>query len=58
MGLLGWVEIIKAVLMFPDAILRIVRVFQKTPQEMHEQIVMSIEKEAKQFEETGRPTWT
>ncbi len=55
-GLTGWLEIIKAVLSFPDAMLRLARVFQKTPQEQHEAIVARNEQEALSFEKTGRPS--
>lgn len=56
MNLAAWLEIISAALKFPDAILRLVRVLQKTPQEQHEALVLKNEAEAKTFEDTGRPS--
>ncbi len=51
-----WLELIKGVLQFPDALLRVVQAFKKTPEENHEALVASIETEAKKFAETGRPS--
>ena len=56
-GLSGWLEIFKAVLQFPDAVLRLVLVLKKTPQEVHELLVQQNEKAAAQYEKTGRPSW-
>lgn len=56
-GLTGWVEIIKAVLQFPDAVLRLVKLLQKTDQEKHEALIVSIEREAESLKKTGRPVW-
>lgn len=53
----GFVEIITAFFKFPDAILRMVQLFKKTPQEWHEDILKKMEDEATNFEKTGRPTW-
>jgi len=57
LGLMAILEIIKGVLQFPNAILRLVRVLQKTPQENHEALVKKNEDEASQYEKTGRPSW-
>lgn len=57
MTLAAILEIIQGVLKFPDAILRLVRVLKATPEEQHQKLVSQIEAEAKQLEETGRPTW-
>ncbi len=57
LGLMGWVEIIKAILQFPSTILEFVRILKKTPQEKHEDLLKKISEEARQFEDTGRPTW-
>ena len=53
----AWMEIIAGVLKFPDAILKLIRLFQKTPQEKHEEIVKLISDESAKFEKTGRPVW-
>lgn len=56
-GLTGWVEIISAVLKFPDAVLRLVKALQKTPQEQHEALIQASEAEALKWKQSGRPTW-
>jgi len=50
-------ELINGVLKFPDAVLKLVRALQKTPQEKHEDLLKRMDEEFKRFEETGRPTW-
>lgn len=57
MGLVGWLEIIKAALYFPEAMLRLVAALQKTPQEMHEALLQASEAEAQKLKSTGRPSW-
>ena len=50
-------ELINGVLKFPDAVLKLVRALQKTPQEKHEDLLKRMDEEFKRFEETGWPTW-
>lgn len=56
-SLLSWVEIIAAVLKFPTEILRLVQLFQATPQEKHEDLLKSMEAEAEKMAKDGRPVW-
>ncbi len=49
-------EIIKGVLAFPDAILKVIKILQKTDAQRHEEIVEKISKEAEHFRDTGRPS--
>ncbi len=55
MGLAAWIELIGLVLKFPDSILQVARLFQKTPEEKHDALVADIQKQAQAFEESGRP---
>jgi hypothetical protein len=55
MGLAGWVELITLILKFPSAILEVARLFQKTPAEKHDALLVDIKKQADQFANTGRP---
>jgi hypothetical protein len=57
MGLVAWIELIKGVLQFPEAILKIVKGFQKTPAQKHDELLIRIDQEAAKFEESGRPSW-
>lgn len=57
MGLSGWLELITGILKFPDAILKIIRILQGSPQEHHDAILKSLANEARKFEDMGRPTW-
>ena len=57
LGLVAILEIIKGVLQFPTAVLNLIRLLQKTPQENHEALLSRMNEEAKKIEETGRPTW-
>lgn len=57
MSLTLWLEVIKGVLAFPKEVLAVIRFFQKTPAEKHEDLLKAIQKEAEAFEQTGRPTW-
>lgn len=57
LGLAGWLEIIKGVLAFPDKILAVVRLFQKTPAEKHYDLLKAAQDEAAKWDSTGRPTW-
>lgn len=57
MSLTLWLEVIKGVLQFPSAVLAVVRVLQKTPEEKHQDLLVAIQKEAAAFQETGRPSW-
>lgn len=52
-----WVTIIQGVLAFPKSILQVVQVFQKTPEQNHEELVASIQVESQKYQQTGRPTW-
>jgi hypothetical protein len=56
-GLAGWLEIIKAVLQFPDAILRLVRAFQSTAEEDREKLIARIQAEAAGAKAGERPRW-
>jgi len=57
MTLALWLEIIKGVLAFPDAVLKLVRVLSSTPQENHDKIINAAQAESDKFKETGLPTW-
>lgn len=50
-------EIINGVLKFPDSVLKLIRVLQKTPQQKHDDILKAAEDAAQKFMDTGRPTW-
>ena len=50
-------ELIKGVLKFPDAVLKLIRVLQKTPAEKRDDILKKMDEEFQKFEDTGRPTW-
>jgi hypothetical protein len=50
-------EIINGVLKFPDAVLKLVRVLQKTPAEKRDDLLKKMDEEFQKFEDTGRPTW-
>jgi hypothetical protein len=56
-GLLGWVEIFKAVLNAPGDILRLVRAFQSVPEEQRQENLKAIEAEAANLKAGGRPKW-
>lgn len=56
-GLPEVLEIISAVLKFPQAVLSLVRVLTKTPEEQHEDLMKRIAEEAQNFESSGRPRW-
>ncbi|MBP9709106.1 MAG: hypothetical protein KBD78_15835 [Oligoflexales bacterium] len=56
MSFLVMLEIIKGVLAFPDAILKVIKILQKTDAQRHEEIVEKISKEAEHFRDTGRPS--
>ncbi len=56
-GLTGWIEIISAVLKFPDAVLRLIKALQGTPEANHEALIQASEAEALKIKQTGRPTW-
>lgn len=56
MMLVDLITIIKGVLAFPDAILKVIKILQKTDAQRHEEIVEKIAKEAEHFRETGRPS--
>jgi hypothetical protein len=46
-----------AALKFPDAVVRLVNLLKKTPQEKHENLLKKMEEESTKFEDTSRPTW-
>jgi hypothetical protein len=52
------IALITAALKFPEAVLAIVKLFEKVPQEKHEDLLKDIAKEAEKFDKDGRPTWT
>lgn len=57
MGLAAWLELIKGILAFPDAMLKIVRLMSGTPEEHRESLVSAIQVQADSFVKSGRPTW-
>lgn len=57
LGLTDILEIIKAVLKFPEVVLSFVKLIQKTPQENHTDLIKIMAQEAEKYEDTGRPTW-
>jgi len=57
MGIAAWIELLTLVLKFPSAVLAVARLFQKTPEEKHNELVGAIQREAENFANTGRPTW-
>lgn len=56
MTLIDLITIIKGVLAFPDAIIKLIRLLEKTPQQKHDEIVSRITKEEEHFRDTGRPS--
>lgn len=56
-SLVQWVEIISAVLKFPDAVLRLVQALKQTPEEQHEGLVKQAEDEAHKMASGQRPSW-
>lgn len=48
---------IVAALQFPEAVVKLVNLLRKTPQEKHEDLLKKIDEEASKFENTGRPSW-
>lgn len=57
MGPAAWLELIKGILAFPDAMLKIVRLMKGTPEAHREALVSAIQVQADHFAKTGRPTW-
>lgn len=57
MGIAAWLELIKGILAFPDAMLRMVRALQGTPEQHREALVSAIQVQADSFAKSGRPTW-
>ena len=57
MTLLAWVELIQGILKFPSAVLALIKVLQKTPEEQHDALISKMQAEAQAFEDTGRPSW-
>lgn len=51
----GFIEVVVAFLKFPEAVLGVVRMFQKVPEQKHEDLLKEMAEKAKAFEETGRP---
>jgi hypothetical protein len=51
------IDLIKAGLQFPEAMIQLVKLLRSTPVENHEALLKKISEEAVRFEETGRPTW-
>lgn len=56
MGLPEIFTLISALFEFPKTILEFVKILKKTPVENHEDVLQAMAKEAKRFEDTGRPT--
>lgn len=40
------------------ALMDLIHMIKKTPQEQHEELLESLKAEAKSFNETGRPKWS
>ena len=57
MTLAAWIELITLALKFPSALLEVARLFQKTPEQKHEEIIGQVEKWLSQSSESDRPTW-
>ena len=57
MTLAAWIELITLVLKFPSSLLEVARLFQKTPEQKHEEIVSQVEKWLSQSSESDRPNW-
>jgi hypothetical protein len=55
--LLKILDLIRGMFQFPEALLKLIHVLRKTPQENHEEILKRIGDESKNFENKGRPTW-
>lgn len=50
--------IISGVLQFPGELLALIKSLQSTPAEQQQALVTSLQKEAQNFQATGRPTWS
>jgi hypothetical protein len=57
MSLREILDLIRGVIQFPAALLKLIHVLRKTPQENHEDLLKRVGDESKKFEDTGRPTW-
>lgn len=57
MAFAGWFELILAVLKFPAALLEVARLFQKTPEEKHAEIVAQVKAWMDKSSSEERPTW-
>lgn len=57
MTVAGLIAVLTAFFKFPDAVVRLVGVLSKTPEEKHEELVNAIAQEMVKFQDTGRPTW-
>lgn len=57
MTFVGWMELVKLVLKFPEQLLEVARYFSKTEQQQHDAMLKKLREEQKKFEETGRPVW-
>lgn len=57
MTIAAWYELIMGVLKFPDAFYKLLKVLQKTPQEKHDELIVSVNKASDDFKRTNRPTW-
>ena len=57
MSFLEIIALIKGVLEFPDAVLKLIKALQSTPSEKHDAMMAASQKEWDSFKETGRPTW-
>lgn len=57
MGYAAWIELITLVLKFPSTILEVARLFQKTPEEKHQEIVAQVQAWMSKSSESDRPTW-
>lgn len=55
MGIGEWITLIQLVLQFPDKILAVAKLFQDTPEEKHNKLLVDIQAQAKTLADTGRP---
>jgi hypothetical protein len=57
MTLAAWLELITLVLKFPNAVLELARLFQKTPEEKRQEILKRVMAESDALDKEGRPKW-
>jgi len=57
MSLGAWIELLIAILKFPSAFLELARLFQKTPEEKHEEIIAQVKAWMDKSAAEDRPQW-